>query len=531
MIDCDSFQITDGEKTFHCPVGTPHFTPPELQSKKLRDVIRTGNHDRFGLAILIFHLLFVGRHPFAGRYHGPGDLSIERAIAERRFAFSKNRAETLVEPPPASLVMSDLPSGIGTLFEAAFRGEEGAARPSPREWITQLDTLIKRRQICRFDAAHVYSLDAPECPWCRIEDAGGPTFFVPSGGTTIVSADRLAVFDDKILKLKDVHFPHLMQRQLSLPKMPHLRHLKERTKLSTSDFVTALLTGAWTACLASVFVGSPIILGAGAALSVALATVLILNKKVRAQRQTVDDYESRLGRMHEALLQRANAVQAQHQLREATFERASDDFNSEIQNYRNADQDLKSVLVRYRESQKSDYLRGYLIRDYFRKIPGMTVSHVVNLESFGVETAAEVERIRLYGIPTIDPEIVTELLQWRLDIESGFSFKSEHGITMADVGAAKDIAVRKFKISQARKILTGAKQLEAQAEIGSSELTLALDGFNREAEQWTTVAKQLRDLQSGRRSFERLINRSAVWIVGLSLGVPFVAGLLYLIAN
>ena len=28
LIDCDSFQITIGGKTFHCPVGTPHFTPP-----------------------------------------------------------------------------------------------------------------------------------------------------------------------------------------------------------------------------------------------------------------------------------------------------------------------------------------------------------------------------------------------------------------------------------------------------------------------------------------------------------------------
>ena len=71
------------------------------------------NHDRFGLAILIFHLLFVGRHPFAGRYRGAGDLSIEKAIAERRFAFSKNRSETLVDPPPASLLLDDLPPGVG----------------------------------------------------------------------------------------------------------------------------------------------------------------------------------------------------------------------------------------------------------------------------------------------------------------------------------------------------------------------------------------------------------------------------------
>ncbi|HVT29025.1 MAG TPA: hypothetical protein VHE81_13500 [Lacipirellulaceae bacterium] len=100
MIDCDSFQLTTATRTFNCPVGTPHFTPPELQSQKLREVARTPNHDRFGLAVLIFHLLFVGRHPFAGRYHGVGDLSIEKAIAERRFAFSRDKAATRVDPPP-----------------------------------------------------------------------------------------------------------------------------------------------------------------------------------------------------------------------------------------------------------------------------------------------------------------------------------------------------------------------------------------------------------------------------------------------
>ena len=129
MIDCDSFQLNSNGRTFPCPVGTPHFTPPELQSQKLRDIVRTQNHDRFGLAVLIFHLLFVGRHPFAGRFRGVGDLSIEKAIAEYRFAFSKNRQDTLVDPPPASLLIDDFPPNIAALFEAAFR--IAGAKPTP----------------------------------------------------------------------------------------------------------------------------------------------------------------------------------------------------------------------------------------------------------------------------------------------------------------------------------------------------------------------------------------------------------------
>ena len=37
-------------------------------------------HDRFGLALVVFHLLFMGRHPFAGRYQHADDMPIEQAI-------------------------------------------------------------------------------------------------------------------------------------------------------------------------------------------------------------------------------------------------------------------------------------------------------------------------------------------------------------------------------------------------------------------------------------------------------------------
>jgi DNA-binding helix-hairpin-helix protein with protein kinase domain len=240
LIDCDSFQISRDGKTYNCPVGTPHFTPPELQSQKLREVLRSVNHDRFGMAILIFHLLFLGRHPFAGRYHGAGDLSIEKAIAERRFAFSPNKKETLVDPPPASLLLSDLPEGLANLFEAAFRqgsdgGSEEASRPSPQMWVEQLEALLRQRRTCTFDPSHVYYAALTKCPWCRIEDAGGPSFFVASGGTTIISANRLTRLDDRIRELREVPYPEVPAKRIALPKMPVLKRPKElpkRTRLA-----------------------------------------------------------------------------------------------------------------------------------------------------------------------------------------------------------------------------------------------------------------------------------------------------------
>ena len=89
LIDCDSFQVRSGGDVFGCEVGVETFTPPELQGINLNGVVRTQNHDAFGLAILTFLLLFMGRHPFAGRYLGSGDMPIAQAIREGRFAMEQ----------------------------------------------------------------------------------------------------------------------------------------------------------------------------------------------------------------------------------------------------------------------------------------------------------------------------------------------------------------------------------------------------------------------------------------------------------
>lgn len=66
LIDADSFQVLNGHDHFLCRVGVPEYTPPELQGKHLGGIIRTTEHDAFGLAVTIFQILWMGRHPFAG---------------------------------------------------------------------------------------------------------------------------------------------------------------------------------------------------------------------------------------------------------------------------------------------------------------------------------------------------------------------------------------------------------------------------------------------------------------------------------
>lgn len=67
LIDSDSFQINANGTLHLCEVGVSYFTPPELQTlSSFIGFERTENHDNFGLALLIFHVLFGGRHPYSG---------------------------------------------------------------------------------------------------------------------------------------------------------------------------------------------------------------------------------------------------------------------------------------------------------------------------------------------------------------------------------------------------------------------------------------------------------------------------------
>ena len=111
FIDTDSMQVTYGGRTWNCEVGVGTHQPPEMQSlASFKDIKRTVNHDAFGLAVIIFQLLCLARHPFAGRFAGGGEPpAIPEAIQASRYAYSADQRRTLMSPPPGSLPMSVLP--------------------------------------------------------------------------------------------------------------------------------------------------------------------------------------------------------------------------------------------------------------------------------------------------------------------------------------------------------------------------------------------------------------------------------------
>jgi len=57
---------TGRQRLFPLSVGKPEYTAAELQGRDFSTMDRKASHDNFGLAVLIFHLLMEGIHPFAG---------------------------------------------------------------------------------------------------------------------------------------------------------------------------------------------------------------------------------------------------------------------------------------------------------------------------------------------------------------------------------------------------------------------------------------------------------------------------------
>jgi len=525
FIDCDSFQIVAGETTYYCPVGTPHFTPPELQSKKLSRLARTADHDRFGLAVLIFHLVFIGRHPFAGRFRGEGDLLIEEAIAERRFAFSRDREATMIEPPPYSLQQGDLSEGLAELFETAFRtgGSNGTQRPTPEQWVEQLDTLMSQRTACDLDDLHIYYRGLKTCPWCHIEEEGGPTFFVREGSSSRLLEGRLAMLDEKINALRPMVFPDLPPSQIRPPEKVSHKETGKKATIERPEIATLQLVVASFLCFAGMASGIAWI--AGSVLALSAGAYLLLSSASKARRQTLRNFDTKLGQLRLHLLQLARTIGGKHQKRKKQFDRNMAELRATVKRYCTEGDAIKQVLRDQTGIHKNNFLRGHLVRDHIANIPGMTAAMIPMLESYGVESALDIHKLGIYGVPLLSPEVALEMLQWRTLVEQRFVFRPEHGVTAADLEKSQQEATWRFKISQARTILIGARHLDSLALVGKSTLQRALREFDSSSRQWKEIARKKGQYQFSRMQLERSINSSPTVILSVTLAIVAVGGL------
>jgi hypothetical protein len=193
LVDADSLQVRDAAAgvTFRSRVGKPEFTPPELQGVAFGEVDRAPEHDRFGLAVLLFLLLMEGTHPFAARLEeGQDALPVEDRI--RGGLFPHAGSAQGCRPPRLSPRFDALHPQVRALFVRAFVDghADPAARPSPAEWRDELAAAEAELAACDANGLHRYGAHLAACPWCeRTALLGGRDPF-PAEGATAPPAAR-----------------------------------------------------------------------------------------------------------------------------------------------------------------------------------------------------------------------------------------------------------------------------------------------------------------------------------------------------
>jgi DNA-binding helix-hairpin-helix protein with protein kinase domain len=458
LIDSDSFQFSYNGTVYPCKVGVQEFTPPELQGKDLSKILRTVNHDNFGLAVLIFYTLMMGRHPFAGRYLGPGDMPMDRAIAQCRFAYSARRTSTLMEPPPNVPTLSDLPIGLGDAFERAF-GPSGAtgARPSASEWISIIEKAEGELVQCAASSAHHYFRNAKSCPWCRMERAyPGFVAFVP------------------VFPVQPGHKPLDLSQLISA-----VRAIKDPGPApDLAAMMPAVVSqppnGKWAGIKRKRFYR-----WVGGVIGVTIAAFLLTFEPVGPLLSLVAITMSALvvfltpTEIKEELKKLRGAKEA-WDVAKRDFERVAD--NSYFLSLRNEAETLIARLQQLNSEESSRLanltkkkielqLRHFLERHDIDqvKIRGIGNSRKLTLKSYGIETAADIDYYRIAAISGFGPATANVLLDWRKRVEAKFHFNPSQSIDPTDVNAIKTEFANKRADPEARARQTLDKLQKAAA--------------------------------------------------------------------
>jgi DNA-binding helix-hairpin-helix protein with protein kinase domain len=478
LVDCDSFQICADGKVYPCEVGVPLYTPPELQEMEFREVVRTPNHDNFGLAVLIFHLLFMGRHPFAGKFLGRGEMPIERAIAELRFAFATDVQRTQMLPPPACITLAHLPQEVADLFSVAFRPDSAqGGRPDGKRWIAALDGLRSRLIVCSANKAHLFFNGLAACPWCPIESSGVVLFIdytivdTASGFSVELVWSHILAVPSPGAENPPPFFGFLSGVQPSARAKAAV--WKRRYKLAAVVVAIVVLIG-YFAFSENGFSLLPFF-GFVFWLIKALLEKGGTSEFARVAREA----EVRLRNLQSCWQREASGEEFAAKLE--SLRGLADEYRQFPERRKKRIRELERALY---ASQLERYLEQFDIAS--ADIPHIKDGRKAMLSAYGIDDAADITRAALEAVPGFGHFLVIQLITWRQSLEATFRFNPGRGIDPADIQRVdQEIAKRRAEIElllskgpaelqvSRQRIVAARVRLEDQLEKASLDLAQA----------------------------------------------------------
>lgn len=432
LIDCDSFQVSFENLTYSCDVGVAHFTPPEMQRlRSYQDYCRTEAQDNFGLAVLCFHLLFMGRHPFSGVHASREDICLEKAIERCEFAFSINAGAKGISPPPNCVPMDIVTPEVRCLFETAFSEESSRSnqRPTAQEWYKSLNALQNSVVTCCNDKAHVYYYGLPVCPWCALERSFGVLFFVGSYDQFSLMSFDLEQFWQRVLLVQSPGTPPFLDiGKIDIAPKP----LPPGYGISCLKQLFARILGVVIISVSlfyAVETENFCIIAPGVLVAVILYNAF--QKDLSEKRKRKDEMkaaEIKWKETEQEWLKKGGDSAFKEKLQ--YLEVIKSQYKHLPSKYAKEKQTLQSNL---RKRQLEKYLSSFHILSH--KISNIGESRKAVLLSFGVETAADIEENRILRISGFGFALTAELLVWRKSIESNFVFDPSKGIDRKDLEA------------------------------------------------------------------------------------------------
>jgi DNA-binding helix-hairpin-helix protein with protein kinase domain len=446
LIDCESFQVSAQGRQFFCEVGIETFTPPELQGvSSYRNVVRTANFDNFGLAVMIFHLLFMGRHPFAGKYGGGGEMPIWRAIKECRFPYSINHKAMQMDRPPGTPPLSFVGAELSHLFETAFsRAAVAGDRPTARDWASALKKLEGNTKQCSSFAGHWYTSHLSACPWCTMEAQGANPLFpfvVPTGPSG-------PTFDVDALWRQIENLP-------DLGPAPAIPTARKEVSLAASK----LGRPGVIAKVAPFLIALAVFLGGSAALPplffVFAIAAIFVHGFVASHFSNAEEIARFRNIMLEAERKLSEAMTDwQNNAGQTSFSAAKTKFDAARIELKGVPAKRASELEKLEQSQRKLQLDHFL--DNFEledaKIEGIGPGRKRTLASYGIETAEDLVPHRITAVPGFGPKMVERLIGWRRSIEVKFRFDPTKAIDPRDIAKVEQqILSLKSKAERASK--------------------------------------------------------------------------------
>ncbi|EAC1457366.1 helix-hairpin-helix domain-containing protein [Escherichia coli] len=456
LIDSDSFQINANGTLHLCEVGVSHFTPPELQTlSSFVGFERTENHDNFGLALLIFHVLFGGRHPYSGvPLISDAGNALETDIAHFRYAYASDNQRRGLKPPPRSIPLSMLPGDVEAMFQQAFT-ESGVAtgRPTAKAWVAALDSLRQQLKKCTVSAMHVYPGHLTDCPWCALDNQG-VIYFIDLGEEVITTGSDFVLAKVWAMVMASVAPPAL---QLPLPD--HFQAAGRPLPLGLLRREYIILIEIALSALSLLLCGlqaEPRYIILVPVLAAIWIIGSLTSKAYKAEIQQRREAFNRAKMDYDHLVSQIQQLGGLEGFiaKRTMLEKMKDEMLGLPEEEKRA---LAALQDTARERQKQKFLEGFFID--VASIPGVGPARKAALRSFGIETAADVTRRSVKQVKGFGDHLTQAVIDWKASCERRFVFRPNEAVTPADRQAVMaKMAAKRHRLESA--LTVGATELQ-----------------------------------------------------------------------